>query len=262
MSIEPFIINALFGGSMIALMSGALGCFVVWQRLAYYGDTVAHAALLGVALALLLDLSLPLGVLSVALAVGVLLYKLQSSRLLGHDALLGVLAHTALAMGMVGVALSGMRVDLSAYLFGDVLAISRNEAWGMAGCAVLVLAWLWRQWKPLMMLVLHEDIAQAEGVHTHRLRLVLMLVIAVVVAVSLKVSGMLLVTALLIIPAAAARFFAKNPAQMVLGSCIIGIFSVWGGVFSSMRWDTPTGPTIILVAAGFFMLARSFVTKP
>lgn len=261
MSIEPFILNALMGGTLIALMGGVLGCFVVWQRLSYYGDTVAHAALLGVAAALIADAPIAFGVISVALLVGGALFMLQKSRQLANDALLGVLAHTALALGMVSIALSGMRVDLNAYLFGDILAISRGEVQGMALACVVLLGWVAWQWRQLMMLVLHEDIAQAEGVRTGHLRLMLMLVIALVVAVSLKVSGMLLVTALLIIPAAAARFFARTPLHMVIWSCVSGVLSIWGGVAASMQWDTPTGPTIILAAAGFFVLARASFTK-
>lgn len=255
---ESFLIHALLGGLGVALMAGPLGCFIAWQRLSYFGDTIAHAALLGVVLGLAFDVDTTWGVLATSLLLALVLVQLQKERRLASDTLLGVLAHGALALGLVLLALAtSVQVDVQAYLFGDILAVSTHDLLGIFSAAALVLVALIVAWPRLMMMVMNAEIAQVEGVHAARLRMLLMLLIALVVAVSIKVVGMLLITSMLIIPAASARYFARTPSQMaVLASCI-GAASVSAGLYASLVWDTPSGPSVILAALALFAVSHA-----
>lgn len=257
---DPFLIKALIAGIGVAIASGPLGCFIAWRRMAYFGDAVAHAALLGVALALLAGIDLRLGIIAVALLIAAAVTRLEHGRMLAVDTLLGMAAHGALALGLVIIALSpAINVDINGLLFGDILAVDDNDIALIWAFALAALGWLVCHWRNLMRLTLHPDIAEVEGVPARRLHLVLMLVIALAVAVAIKVVGVLLITSLLIIPAAAARSFARTPTAMAALAALAGILSVAGGLLASLAWDTPSGPSIILAAMGIF--AASFATK-
>lgn len=257
--LEPFIIHALIAGLGVAAMSGMLGCFIVWQRLAYFGDTIAHAALLGVVLGLLLNIPLELSIIIVSLAIALGIAWMQHHRHFAVDTLLGIAAHGALALGLVLLALSReITVDINHYLFGDILAASSQDAARIWHCALLVLMVLGLRWRNLLRMALHPDIAQVEGVPVRRMRLLLMLTIALVVAVSIKAVGMLLVTSLLIVPAACARYLSRTPTQMAILATLAGMLAVTGGLATSLAVDTPTGPTIILVAMALFIMCYAF----
>ena len=253
--LDDFLVRAGLAAVGLSLATGPLGAFVVWRRMAYFGDATAHAAVLGVALALATDLPIGLGTLVVALAMAVTVAGL-SSRGWAMDTTLGVLAHSALAFGLVAVSFfPTVRTDLSAYLFGDILAVSRAElglVW-LGSLAVLALL-IWR-WQALLTTTLSEDLAHAAGLRPDRERLVLVLALALVVAVALKVVGALLIAAMLIIPAAAARGFARTPEAMAVLAVGVGAASGLGGLALSLWQDTPAGPSIIVVAAGLFALA-------
>ena len=251
-----FLLNALLAGLALALVAGPLGSFVVWRRMAYFGDTLAHAALLGVALGFLLDVSPTLAVTVGCIILAVLLVVLQQRQPLAADTLLGILAHSTLSLGLVTVSfLDAVRVDLMAYLFGDLLAVGTGDlAWIVAGSALVlgVLAWLWR---PLLALTVHEELARVEGLPVGALRLALMLLIAVVIAVAMKIVGVLLITSLLIIPAASAQRHAKSPEQMAAGASLVGLLAVCAGLALSWYQDTPAGPSIVVSAAALFLLS-------
>lgn len=256
--LDDFLIRAALAGTGTALAAGPLGCFVVWRRMAYFGDATAHGALLGVAMALGFALPVFWGVLTVALVIAVAVSSM-ASRGLAMDTVLGVLAHSALAFGLVAVSfLPGVRVDLSAYLFGDILAVSKTDLLFIWGGALAVLALLAWRWPGLLTATLNEDLAQASGVNPARERLALTLALALVVAVAIKVVGALLIAAMLIVPAASARAFARTPEAMALAAVGIGIASVAGGLAASLRLDTPTGPSIVAVAAVLFALSLGF----
>lgn len=250
--LDDFLIRAALAGVGAALAAGALGCFVVWRRIAYFGDATSHAAILGVALSLALGVSVTAGVLVVALAI-VLLLTALTGRHRGADTVLGVLAHSALAFGLLAVAvLPGMRVDLDAYLFGDVLTVTRADLgliWGGAAAITALIAWRWRR---MLLATLDGDLATASGVDPKREELILMLALATVVAVSLKVVGALLITALLIIPAAAARGLARRPETMAVLAALIGGGAAIGGLRVALWADSPVGPTIVAMLAGIF----------
>jgi zinc transport system permease protein len=255
--LDDFLIRAALAGVGLSLATGPLGAFVVWRRMAYFGDATAHAAVLGVALALATDLPIAAGTLVVAMAMAVTVAGL-AARGWAMDTTLGVLAHSALAFGLVAVSyFPTVRTDLSAYLFGDILAVTRTDlalVWGGAALVVGLIVW---RWQALLTATLNEDLAHASGVNPARERLVLVLAMAVVVAVALKVVGALLIAAMLIIPAAAARGLARGPEAMAAGASLIGAASALGGLQLSLWQDTPAGPSIILAATAFFTVSAA-----
>jgi zinc transport system permease protein len=252
---EDFILRAALAGIGVSLAAGPLGSFVVWRRMAYFGDATAHAAILGVALALAADLPLGFGTLTVALAMAATVSAL-AARGWAMDTTLGVLAHSALAFGLLAVSfLPGVRTDLSAYLFGDILAVSATDlAFIWAGAALVAALLIWR-WSALLTATLNEDLAAASGINPGRERLILTLALALTVAVALKVVGALLIAAMLIIPAAAARALSRNPESMAVIATLTGIAATLGGLQLSLTEDTPAGPSIIAVAAVIFVAA-------
>ena len=251
---DDFLARALLGGIGVALAAGPLGAFIVWRRMAYFGDTLAHSGLLGIVLGTVLNLNLQLGVAITCLVVALVLVLLQRQRRLATDTLLGILAHTTLSLGLVALAfLETVRVDLTAYLFGDILAIGPIDLYWIWGGALLgALTGLWR---PLLAITVHEELAQVEGVPVFPVRLAFMLLVAIVIAVAMKVVGILLITSLLIIPAAAARRFARSPEGMALLASGLGCAAVGLGLWASLRWDTPAGPSVVLAAAFLFVLS-------
>ncbi len=254
--LDDFFVRAVIAGVGAALIAGPLGCFIVWRRLAYFGDTLAHAALLGVAIALLLDIDITLAVFCISAIVSIGLLSLKSRAALSSDALLGLLSHSTLALGLVALAfMTWVRVDLMGLLFGDILAVSRADIAVIYGGGLIVLGVLVAIWKPLFAATVNHELAEAEGMNPHRANLIFMLLMAVVIAIAMKIVGVLLITALLIIPAAAARSVSGGPEQMAVLAALIGAASVVGGLFGSLNWDTPSGPTIVVVALLFFVLS-------
>ena len=251
-----FLLHALLAGLALALVAGPLGSFVVWRRMAYFGDTLSHSALLGVALGLLLDISPTLAVTLGCVLLAVLLVTLQQRQPLASDTLLGILAHSSLSLGLVTLSfMPEVRIDLMSYLFGDLLAVSRSDLyWILAGSAgvLVALALLWRR---LLAITVHEELARVEGLPVAAIRLGLMLLIAVVIAVAMKIVGVLLITSLLIIPAAAAQRHARTPEQMAGGASALGRLAVCGGLALSWFDDTPAGPSIVVCAAALFLLS-------
>ncbi|MEL6872499.1 MAG: metal ABC transporter permease [Pseudomonadota bacterium] len=254
--LDDFFTRALVAGIGVAIVTGPLGCFIVWRRLAYFGDTLSHSALLGVGLAFLFEINITVAVFAVALGVSGALLLLSKRATLSSDALLGLLAHATLALGMVVLAfLTWVRIDLMSFLFGDILAVSKLDIviiW-IGGAAVLaVLAWIWR---PLFAATVSQDLAEAEGMQPERANVVFMILLATVIAISMKIVGVLLITAMLIIPAATARRFATGPELMAVLASVIGMAAVVAGLFGSLEWDTPTGPSIVVAALMAFLVS-------
>ncbi len=253
---EPFLVRAMIAGLGLALIAAPLGCFVVWRRMSYVGETIAQGSLIGVALAVGLSLNITMTVLGSAFAVALLLTLLSRQRVIPLDSILGVLAHAALAIGLIATSLvRGANIDLMGILFGDIFAVSPTDlAWiyGGGALALAVLIWIWR---PLLALSIHHDLALAEGVPVERTKLIFTLVLAMIVALSLKIVGALLTIAFLIIPAAAARPFSETPEQMALFATIFAMLAVAFGLFVSISIDAPGGPAIVAVLSGLFALA-------
>lgn len=254
--LDDFFTRALIAGIGIAVVAGPLGCFVLWRRLAYYGDTLSHAALLGVALGLLFEVNLTLAVFGICLVVSLALLILQRQASLSGDSLLGLLAHSSLAIGLVVLSMMPwVRVDLMGLLFGDILAVSILDiaVIYLGGAAVLaMLAFIWRS---LFAASVNAELAQAEGMNPGRANLVFMLLMACVIAISMKLVGVLLITALLIIPAATARRFASGPEQMAALAAMFGVGAVVFGLGGSLTFDTPSGPSIVVAALCIFLIS-------
>jgi len=260
--IDDFLLRAGLAGIGVALLTAPLGCFVVWQRLAMFGNSIAHCGLLGVALGVLLSIELTLGVIMVSMALALLLIGLQGQKLLPQDTLLGILAHAALAAGLLAATwVGGARLDLMGYLFGDILAVSGSDLWWILGGLILIggaMLWLWR---PLLSISVHRELAAAEGVRVELVQASFMLLVAFTIAVSIKIVGILLITSLLIIPAASARAFASSPERMAAGAAVLSVFSVLAGLGFSMQLDTPAGPSIVLVLTAVFALTAPFLLR-
>ena len=252
-----WLIDALLAGWLLSLMSGPLGSFIVWRRMAYFGDTLAHSALLGVTLGFVFDVNLNLAIILCAVFVALILASLQRQHFIPSDTLLGLMAHTTLAAGLVTLSqLDNVRIDLMAYLFGDLLAVNQNDLlWIFAGGSFVIALLIW-QWRGLLASTVSEELAAIDGYPVKRLKAMLVLLLALVVAISMKIVGVLLISALLIIPAAAARPLAKSPEQMAMLASLIGMISVGAGMAFSFIWDTPTGPSIVVCAAGLFVISQ------
>ncbi len=254
--LDDFFVRALIAGIGLALMAGPLGCFVIWRRMAYFGDTMAHSALLGVALSLLFSINLMISVFVVAAIVSLLLLFLQRRQALSADALLGILSHATLAIGLVMVAfMTWVRIDLIAFLFGDILAVTMTDIYFIWGGGLLVIAAIIAMWRPLLAATVNAELAEAEGLRPERTRLLFMLLMALVIAIAMKIVGIMLITSLLIIPAAAARRFSTTPEIMAILSSVIGAVAVVGGLFGSLTYDTPSGPSIVVAALILFIFS-------
>ncbi|MCA8879963.1 MAG: metal ABC transporter permease [Rhodobacteraceae bacterium] len=259
--LDDFLVRGVLAGLGVALAAGPLGCFIVWRRMAYFGDATSHAALLGVALALALSVPVFASVLAVALLLAVAVSQL-AARGFPVDTLLGVFAHGGLAIGLVVVALmGGVRVDLMAILLGDILAVTRSDLAVIWGGAVLVIALLAWRWSGLLTATLNADLAQASGIDPRREQLILTLALALVVAVALKVVGALLISAMLIVPAATVRPFATSPEWMAVLAALAGMASALAGLALSYQLDAPAGPTIVAVATGAFAVAAAAASR-
>lgn len=255
---EPHILRALAAGVGIACVAGVMGCFVVWRRMAYFGDSLSHSALLGVALGIMIGISVTLGVIAVGLGFALLLVWLQRRRLLATDTLLGILAHAALSIGMVALSLMHQSIDVHAYLFGDIFTVTVADIGLIYGGGALVLMLLIVNWSALVLMTVHEDLARAEGVRTVHIQLLFVFMMAVMVAVSVRMVGILLITSMLIMPAATARQFASSPERMALIASLLGALSVVGGMAASVWLDTPAAPSIVSVSAALFAVLLPF----
>lgn len=254
--LDDFFVRALLGGIGVAIVAGPIGCFILWRRLAYFGDTLSHSALLGVAMALLLELNITFSVFIICLVVSLLLLLLQKRASLSSDALLGLLAHATLAVGLVVLAfMTWVRVDLMGFLFGDILAVSKSDITLIWLGGLVVLAGLLSIWRRLFAATVNYDLAKAEGAKPDFTNFIFMALVAAVIAVSMKLVGVLLITALLIIPAATARRFSTSPEHMAIMAAAIGSLSVIVGLNGSLQWDTPAGPSIVVAALAGFIIS-------
>jgi zinc transport system permease protein len=253
---DDFFIRALFAGIGVAFVTGPLGCFVVWRRLSYFGDTLAHSALLGVTIAFSLEFNIALSVFITSSVVALFLIQLQKKTNLPGDALLGLLAHSSLGVGLVAIGfLSFIRFDVMGLLFGDILAVNVNDLLVIWIGGALILIILKLIWKPLFASTVNYELAEAEGLNPERAKAIFTLLMAAIIAISIKMIGLLLITGMLIIPAAMARNISNSPKGMIVFSVIGGLLSVFLGLFSSLNFNTPSGPSIIVAALLLFIIS-------
>ena len=255
---DPFIIRGIVAGIAVALISGLVGCFVVWRRLSYYGESIAHSSLLGAGIGILIGIGINFGVVFICLLFGILFLWLQQSKALSSDTLLGVLAHFALAVGIIVISFNKIKIDLHAFLFGDILTVSINDIWGMYIGVLIAITLILSNWSSLLLVTLDEDLAKSEGINPLYVNILLTTIMTIVVALSLQIIGLLLITAMLIIPAATARRLVNSPEGMVIVATLIGIFSVVFGIYLSVEMDLPSGPSIVVVSSILFFVSHMF----
>ncbi len=253
--LDDFFIRALIAGIGIALVTGPLGCFIIWRRLSFFGDTLSHSALLGVTIAFFFELNIAFSVFLISSAIALILLKLQKTTKLPGDALLGLLAHSSLAVGLVVIGfLTTIRFDIMGLLFGDILAVNEIDLliiWIGGALILLILKFIW---KPLFASTVNHELAEAEGMNPDKVNAIFTILLAAIIAISIKIVGLLLITGMLIMPAAMARNVSNNPNQMVKLSIIGGLLSVIIGLFSSLEINSPSGPSIITAALVLFCL--------
>jgi zinc transport system permease protein len=260
--IEPFLLRALAAGIGLAIIAAPLGAVLVWNRMAYFGETVAQASLVGVALGLLLNIDVTVSVIVTTLAVAALLIVLGRQKLIPLDAILGLTHHGTLALGVIATTLlAGPSVDLMGYLFGDVFAVTGADLWLIYGGGAVVLAVMAYLWQQLLRVAVHEELASAEGVSSRWVRAAFIIVLALTIAIAIKIVGVLLAIAFLIVPIVAARPFATTPEGLVVIAAAVGAASVALGLTLSANADAPGGPSIVLcmsliAGASLFVSAR------
>ena len=255
---DPFILRGILAGLAVAMISGLVGCFVVWRRMSYYGESIAHSSLLGVGLGILMGVGINLGIVFTCLLFGILFLWLQQSKLLSSDTLLGVLAHLALSIGIIVISMNRIKIDVHAFLFGDILAVTQNDLWGMYLAVLFVVIIICLNWSSLLLVTIDEDLAKAEGVNPLFINLLLTSILKIVVAVSIQIIGLLLITAMLIIPAATSRRLVNSPEKMAIVATLLGIISVILGIYLSVEIDAPSGPSIVVVSAVLFFISHFF----
>ena len=254
--LDDFFIRALLAGIGVALVTGPLGCFVVWRRLSYFGDTLSHSALLGVTLAYSLEFNIALSVFIISALIALILINLQKRTNLPGDALLGLLAHSSLAVGLVVIGfLSFIRFDIMGLLFGDILAVNVNDIITIWIGGAIILLILKLIWKSLFASTVNYELAEAEGLDPDKAKAIFTILMAAIIAISIKMVGLLLITGMLIIPAAMARNISNSPKQMILFSVIGGLLSVVIGLFTSLEFNTASGPSIIAASLFLFILS-------
>ena len=254
--LDDFFIRALIAGLGVAIVTGPLGCFTIWRRLSFFGDTLAHSALLGVTLALSFEMNISFSVFLISAVVAIFLINLQRVTNLPGDALLGLLAHSTLALGLVAISfLSFIRFDIMGLLFGDILSVNNLDILIIWLGGAIILITLKIIWKPLFASTVNYDLAQAEGMNPDRVNIIFTLLMAAIIAISIKMVGLLLITGMLIMPAAMARNLSDNPIMMVFIATIGGLLSVLLGLFASLEFNSPSGPSIIVAALTLFLLS-------
>ena len=260
--LDDFLIRALIAGIGIALVAGPLGCFVVWRRLSFFGDTLAHSALLGVLLSISFNINISITIFVVSSLVALLLLRLEKTTYLAGDSLLGLISHSSLAIGLLILGfISFIRFDIMGILFGDILSVNTNDLLVIWIGGALILFVLWFIWKPLFASTVNYDLAEAEGMKPEIVNTIFTILLAALIAISIKMVGILLITGLLIIPTAMARNLSNNPRQMVILSIVGGLLSVFIGLYASFEINTSSGPSIVSVALILFILSLTRIAK-
>lgn len=249
MSEFEFLLYPAIAGITIALLAGPLGVFMIWRRIAFVGDTIAHSSLLGVSLALWWNWNPFAGVFLVAILIALLASQDDQGKVLGSDTILGLISHATLAGGIiVSTSLVPFRVDLLGYLYGDILSISPNELTLMVVVGVLLLSLLIYLWRQFLAVSLHRQLAAVAGINVKVINIMYLLSVAVAIGIGMRLVGILLITALLIVPAASGRFFSYSPEDMAIRASILGVVAVVAGLIASLLLDWPSGPTIVFVS--------------
>ena len=255
------LLPSLLAGLFLTAITGPLGTFVVWRRMSYFGDTLSHAALLGIAFGFLLNINLFYAVIFITLLLALGLLWLESQKQLPIDTLLGILAHSALSLGLVVISLmKNIRIDLMGYLFGDLLSVTYSDLFPIIICVMLIGTLLLWQWNNFLFITVSEELAFSNSINIQFTKLLLTFLLAFTIGIAMKFVGALIITSLLIIPAATAKYYSKTPESMALIAITIGMLSIIGGLLFSFIYDTPTGPSVVLSNTCLFFISL-FVSR-
>ncbi len=259
---EDFIIRALIAALGISIITGSLGCFVIWKRMSYFSESIAHSALLGVSLGLATGLGIHIGLVVIGVIFASLIVILQQRNILSNDAILGIFSHLALSLGIVILSLvDGSNTDYFSLLFGDILSINQQDIIWIYVILIVVVGLLSVFWQRLLLLTLNEELGVSQGLNSTMYQLLFMLMIALTVSVSVQIVGVLLITSLLIIPPAVARMFARTPKAMAFQSIGVSIVAVLMGLGASLFYDLATGPMVVIALGGLFVASQLLPTR-
>lgn len=253
---EPFFVRALLAGLLLAIATATVGVFVVMRKMSFFGDAVAHFAFTGIALGFLLGIDPIVAAVMFSVLVALGIGFLEHRSALSSDTTIGVFFAASIAFGvfLIGL-LKGYRPDLFQYLFGDILAITTNDLITAGMLVAVVLLLMFFAWSPLLAATLNRDLAKVYGIKVQRWEYVLLTLLAIVTAISIKTVGILLVTAMLIVPAAAAKNIARSTKSLWLITVALSLVSVVVGLLGSYYWNTASGPTIVLVSVLGFIFS-------
>ncbi len=256
---SDFLIHALLASLGVALLAGPIGCLMIFKRVACLGDTLAHGAIFGVSLGLLTGIDPTITLAGVTIAWVTMLWYLNKDQTVSTDTAMAFLTHSALAVSIVLFAFVPLGApNLMEAFIGNILTVGRADLWLIFGMDIVfgvLIALFWKKW---ILIAVHPDLAAASHIRVQSLRILFLMMVGLFIAFSIKMMGALLVPAFLIIPALAARSFAKTPEQMAFMATGIAILSAVTGLFASDKWDTPTGPMMVCAALGIYAILSVF----
>lgn len=252
----PFFERAAAIGLIIGILMSILGVLVVLRRMSFFSDAIGHSALTGIAIAVLTGINPFIGALAFTIFIAASIVGSRHYTKLHLDTLLGVFFPTAVAVGVILLRFSSnYRTDLISFLFGDILTVSTTDIWLSLGLAVLVGIVIWQTGKKLITIALNEELAHTQGINIPLYELLFLITLAAVITMGIKIIGVILITAILIIPAATAQNLARSITSMFIISVIISVLSTSIGMLLSAWLNVPSGPAIVLAAAGFFVIS-------
>ena len=259
---DNFILLAIISGIGIAFITGLLGCFVVWKKMAYFGESLGHSAVLGIGIGLLLGIGDNIAVLLVIITFSLIVTYLQNKEAFSNDLILAVLAHGLLSIGIILISINpDPNFNLHSFLFGDILTVSLNEIFLIFLSAIFIYLIILTNWKALLITIISKDLAKSQNINNFKIELLFTFTMALAVAISIKIIGALLITSMLIIPSSCAKQLVNNPKNMVIISIIISILSILIGILCSYYFDIPSGPAIILTSFSAFFIINLLKSK-
>ncbi|CRK85667.1 High-affinity zinc uptake system membrane protein ZnuB [Candidatus Providencia siddallii] len=243
-------------GVLLSIAAGPLGSFIIWRHMSYFGDTLAHASLLGISLGLLLNINPFFTIIVVTLLLTFILVLLEKNPEFTTDSMLGIIAHSSLSIGLVIISfMKNIRVELISYLFGDLLSVDYKDIIILLIGVLINSILLFFNWKSLLSVTINHELAFSDGINIQKNNLLLMLMIALTISISMKFVGALIITSLLIIPPSAARRFSNTPEQMSFIAILLGVISITTGLIFSAYYDTPVGPSVVICSTFLFIIS-------
>jgi zinc transport system permease protein len=257
--IEPFFIKAIIAAIGVAIATAPIGVFVLWKRMAYFGDAISHSAIFGLGIATIIAVEPIYGIIFCAIIFCFLIFALSKQNIYSNDSVIGIASCSLLALGMILLAIFPSRVNLESYLFGDLIILQNRDVLLIYIVAVLSSVAVFMWFKNLLLATINKDLAKISGIKVENLELKFLLLTALTVACLVKIVGIFLITSIMILPAAIARNFSKTPTQMLFFALLFSGISMVGGLLIAMFLDFPSSPAIIVFAA--FLLITSIVSK-